>query len=184
MHPWHLSVAESHVSVFSVAVWLCCRRSAEPECCRSAAMSVLQAPAGFGVRWQVEGDWPDTWTDYSADFSRLLEDHFQSQAKEPLVERPRDSVIYHYYTLSYVQENRETNKWRAMRRIFVDMGIEPWRETTLMENIKKHNTEKHTLEACHTRTGRSTASKSRSPSRARSSSRPREPSSGSNVWHS
>jgi hypothetical protein len=125
-------------------------------------------PAGCGIQWQVEGDWAGMWTDYEPEFSTLLEDHFQTQSQEKFIYRPKDTVIFHYYPCSYVQENTETQKRRAMRRVFVDLVVQEWTAKELMPRIKEHNTKHHSLAASHTRTG---GHRARSTSRTRSSPR-------------
>ncbi len=100
---------------------------------------VQQAPPGFEVLWQVEGDQEGTWNDYSEEFSQRLE-QAKTRGEPVITARPNGKKQYSYYLQSMIQVRDGVNSQRAMRRVFVPRGsmavVQRRQEATKRHNDK------------------------------------------------
>ena len=118
------------------------------------------------ILWQVQTDWVDNWHDYNAEWCNKLETAYNSQTE--ICERPVKEVIFKYRPHEFIQENMETNKRRALRRVIQQKNVAQWLHSSHLPEVEKYNKSKHDTSAANAR------SRPRAPLRARSSSAPRQ----------
>lgn len=127
-----------------------------------------EASPDWAAVWQVQGDKPNTWVDYDAEWSRRLEEAFQT-GKATFEARPGAAVTFSYDTNTSIQTNLETSGQRYMRRCLVEKFLKK-NESGRLTAIEASNKANWTGDRLKARRKKSRSPPAGSGERARSKS--------------